>query len=125
MASAAVTSWCILCFRPSQQAPAGASVSPSRSIEVTLYPEHLDGIAYISARAGILQKDPSFNLLFFQDSLDTLALVGTEGDAGFSGAGTLFHLFLLVFLFHFNLEVMYKKMTPVSVGTAWQSESML
>lgn len=41
--------------------------------------------------------------------MDALALVGTEGDAGFLGAGTLFHLFLLVFLFHFNLEVTYKK----------------
>lgn len=42
--------------------------------------------------------------LFFQNGLDALALVGTEGDAGFSWADALFHLFLLVFLLHFNLS---------------------
>lgn len=51
----------------------------------------------------------SSNLLFPQDALDALALVGTEGDAGFSGAGALFHLLLLVFLLHLHLEVTRKK----------------
>lgn len=88
-------------------------------------PRNWNRIAYGSVRACILQEHPRFNLLFFQDSLDALALVGTEGDAGFSGAGALFHLLLLVFLFHFNLELGYKRRAPVSVDTARQSESLL
>lgn len=55
--------------------------------------------------------------------MDALALVGTEANAGFSRAGTPLHLFLLILLFHFNLEVMYKKNTPVSGGIGCQSES--
>ena len=64
----------------------------------------------------MLQEDPSLNLLFFQNGLDALALVGTEGDAGLSWADALFHLFLLVFLLHFNLE--QKEGAPVSVDAA-------
>lgn len=94
----------------SLQTPAGAAVSPlPPCIKVKLYPTNVTRTAYVSARAWILQEDPSFNLLFFQNGLDALALVGTEGDAGFSWASTFFHLFLLVFLLHFNLEVMHKK----------------
>lgn len=55
------------------------------------------------------------NLLFFQNGLDALALVGTEGDAGFSWADALFHLFLLVFLLHFNLEVTHRRKESQSV----------
>lgn len=55
------------------------------------------------------------NLLFFQNGLDALALVGTEGDAGFSWADAFFHLFLLVFLLHFNLEVTYERKESQSV----------
>lgn len=66
----------------------------------------------------MLQEDPSLNLLFFQNGLDALALVGTEGDAGFSWADALFHLFLLVFLLHFNLEAIQKEGAPVSVDAA-------
>lgn len=43
------------------------------------------------------------HLLFLQDGLDALALVGTEADAGLPGATPLLHLPLLVLLLHFNL----------------------
>lgn len=43
------------------------------------------------------------HLLLSQDSLDALALVGTEADAGLAGASPLLHLFLLVFLLHLHL----------------------
>lgn len=60
----------------------------------------------VSARAQVP------HLLLSQDSLDALALVGTEADAGFAGASPLLHLFLLVFLLHFHLGVEEKREGP-------------
>lgn len=103
----AVRSWHTSCLRPPHQAAAGGSAGPSCSTELQSDPETGQN-PRVRVRAGG-QGGFSSNLLFPQDALDALALVGTEGDAGFSGAGALFHLLLLVFLLHLHLEITCKK----------------
>lgn len=89
---------------------------PSPSCSLAQIPAETAALSR-SARAQVPQE-PSLHLLLSQDSLDALALVGTEADAGFAGASPLLHLFLLVFLLHFHLGVEEKREAPVSADPA-------
>lgn len=46
----------------------------------------------------------NINLLFLQDGLDALSLVGTESNGGFLRTQHFFHLSLLIIFFHSNLK---------------------